>query len=114
MGICIFGAILGIAFAAIVYLSLDFINDNLVNQRLIKEVDYLALQYQGGMNAPESTSPYIKVYLGANKMPAFAKQIVQGLGEGFHEVYYKDVEYHVAVTTLCGRRQNTTGLPVDE
>ncbi|MFC1799103.1 sensor histidine kinase [Thermodesulfobacteriota bacterium] len=102
---CLFGAVQGIVFAAIVYISLDFIDDNLVNQRLTKEVDYLSLQYKYSMKTPETTSPHIKAYFGTKKMPVFAKQITRGLSEGIHEVYHKDVEYHIAVVSLLNHNE---------
>ena len=98
---CIFGAVLGTVFAAIVYISLDFIDDNLVNQRISKESEYLTqhLNIDGNLLAP--SSDHIHAYLGMNTMAPWVRQMVQGLGEGFHEKYNHDVEYHVLVKKLA-------------
>jgi len=97
---CIFGAVLGTVFAAIVYVSLDFIDDNLVNQRISKEAEYLTQHLHVDGNMPTPSSDHIKAYLGMNTMTPRVRQMIQGLGEGFHEKYNNDVEYHVLVKNL--------------
>ncbi|MDF1592471.1 MAG: HAMP domain-containing sensor histidine kinase [Desulfobacterales bacterium] len=102
---CIFGAVLGTVFAAIVYISLDFIDDNLVDHRISREAEFLvqSLNFDGSLPAP--ASDHIQAYLGTNSMAPWIRQMVQGLGEGFHEKYRHDVEYHVLVKTLASYKQ---------
>ncbi|MEW6671555.1 MAG: HAMP domain-containing sensor histidine kinase [Thermodesulfobacteriota bacterium] len=97
---CIFGAVLGTVFAAIVYISLDFIDDNLINHRLSKEAEYLTQLLHMGGNMPTPSSDHMKAYLGMDTMAPSVKQMVQGLGEGFHEKYINKVEYHVLIKNL--------------
>jgi len=94
---CIFGAVLGTVFAVIVYASLDFIDDNLINQRISKEAEYLTRQLHMDLTLPEPSSDHIKAYLGMNTMEPWVRQMVEGLGAGFHEKYSGDVEYHILI-----------------
>lgn len=97
---CIFGALLATVFAVIVYVSLDFIDDNLVNQRISNEAEYLIRYFQMDGNLPAPTSDHIKAYLGTNSVAPPFKQMVQGLGEGFYEKYINDIEYHILIRTF--------------
>ena len=94
---CIFGTVLGTVFAAIVYVSLDFIDDNLVNQRISKEAEYLTQQLNINSSVPVPSSDHIQAFLGMNTMAPWVRQMVQGLGEGVHEKYSNDVEYHILI-----------------
>lgn len=94
---CIFGALLGTVFAAIVYVSLDFIDDNLVNQRLSNEAEYLIRHIYIDGNIPAPTSDHIKAYLGLDAVAPPFRQMVQGLGEGFYEKYIHAIEYHILI-----------------
>lgn len=97
---CIFGALLATVFAAIVYVSLDFIDDNLVNQRISNEAEYLIRYFQMDGNLPAPTSDHMKAYLGTNSVAPPFGQMVQGLGEGFYEKYINDIEYHILIRTF--------------
>jgi len=94
---CIFGAVLGTVFAAIVYVSLDFIDDNLINQRITKEAEFFARQLQVDITLPEPSSDHIKAYLGMNTMEPWVRQMVEGLGAGFYERYSGEIEYHILI-----------------
>jgi signal transduction histidine kinase len=97
---CLFGAVLGTVFALVIWLSLDFIDDNLVDNRLAQELEYFTVQYRKHIQSPPPTSDHIKAYLGTESMPPDAKQLVSGISEGFHEIYHGETEYHIAVKTL--------------
>lgn len=100
---CLFGAVLGTIFAIAVYLSLDFIDDNLVNTRLSQEIDQLGTQYQNNIDLLVPVSSNIKAYVGTALMPPYAKHMVSGIGEGVHEIYHQGNEYHVAVKVFSNR-----------
>jgi signal transduction histidine kinase len=100
---CLFGAVLGTVFAIAVYLSLDFIDDNLVNTRLSQEIDHLGAQYQNNIDLLVPASSNIEAYVGTALMPTYAKQMISGIGEGVHEIYYQGNEYHVAVKVFPNR-----------
>ena len=101
MAFCLFGAVLGCVYAAIVYFSLDKIDDHLVNRRLVQEVEYLLDRYQKNDAASASpTSPHIMAFVGTDRMPDYMKQQVGGLSEGYHEFYWQGDEYHVAVKVV--------------
>jgi len=101
MAFCLFGAVLGCVYAAIVYFSLDKIDDHLVNRRLVQEVEYLLDRYQKNDAASASpTSPHIMAFVGTDRMPDYMKQQVGGLPEGYHEFYWQGDEYHVAVKVV--------------
>jgi signal transduction histidine kinase len=97
---CLFGAIFGIAFAAAVYISLDLIDDHLIDNRLHEEVEYFTNHYKYHYLLPRSTSPYITAYMGTESMPLYVHELVKGLGEGLHEAYSGPDEYHIAVQKL--------------
>jgi signal transduction histidine kinase len=97
---CLFGAALGTVYAFAVYLSLDFIDDTLVDNRLAQEAKHILAHYQENIASPSTTSPNIKAYLGLASLPDFAKQSVTKYGEGFHEFYHAEKEYHLVVKTL--------------
>ena len=100
LAFCLFGAVLGSVYAATVYFSLDMIDDHLVNNRLVQEVEYFLDQYQKNKPSPVSTSPHIMAFVGTDDMPDYIAQQVSRLPEGYHEFYWKDVEYHVAVKVV--------------
>jgi len=100
---CLFGAVLGMVFAIAVYLSLDFIDDNLVNTRLSQEIDHLGTLYQNHIDLLVPASSNIEAYVGTALMPSYAKNMVKGIGEGVHEIYHQGNEYHVAVKVFPNR-----------
>ncbi|MFC1516582.1 sensor histidine kinase [Thermodesulfobacteriota bacterium] len=100
---CLFGAVLGTLFAVAVYLSLDFIDDNLVNTRLSQEIDHLGTLYQNNIDLLVPASSNIEAYVGTALMPPHAKQMVSGIDEGVHEIYHQGNEYHVAVKAYPNR-----------
>jgi len=97
---CFFGAIFGIAFATAVYISLDLIDDHLIDSRLQEEVEYFANHYKYHSLLPRSTSPYIIAYMGTESMPLYVIELVKELDEGLHEAYSGPDEYHIAVQML--------------
>jgi signal transduction histidine kinase len=97
---CFFGAILGTAFATAVYISLDLIDDHLIDSRLHEEVEYFTNHHKYHHLLPRSTSPYITAYMGTESMPLYVIELVKGLGEGLHEAYSGPDEYHIAVQKL--------------
>jgi signal transduction histidine kinase len=102
---CLFGAVLGTVFALVIWLSLDFIDDSLIDDslidnRLAHEIEHFTKEYQKYIKSPSPTSAHIEAYLGTELMPPYAKQLVSGISEGFHEKYDGEKEYHVAVKTL--------------
>jgi len=97
---CCFGGVLGFAFALIVYISLDFIEDSLIDNSLKQEIDHISRQYQQNNEIAIPASPHIKAYRGTTSMPAPLKEMVVRFSEGFHEAYLGQEEYHIAVITL--------------
>ena len=102
---CFFGAILGAAFAIAVYISLDLIDDHLIDNRLREEVEYFTNHYKYHSLLPRSTSPYITAYMGTESMPLYVVELIGGLGEGLHEAYSGADEYHIAVQKLPGHNK---------
>jgi signal transduction histidine kinase len=88
------------AFATAVYISLDLIDDHLIDNRLKEEVEYFRNHYKYHHLLPRSTSPYITAYLGTDSMPLYVLELVKGRGEGLHEAYSGPDEYHIAVQNL--------------
>jgi signal transduction histidine kinase len=99
----IFGVVLSIVFGCVVYVSLDYIDDNLVNTSLVHEMDRLGTQYNEYIDTLIPISPNISVFQGTAAMPAFVLELVDGIGEGIHERYYEKVEYHVAAKSVPNR-----------
>jgi signal transduction histidine kinase len=97
---CLFGAVLGTAYATAVYISLDLIDDHLIDNRLREEVEYFTNHYKYHHLLPRSTSPYITAYMGTESMPLYVNELVKGLDQGFHEGYSGPDEYHIAVQKL--------------
>jgi signal transduction histidine kinase len=97
---CLFGAVLGTVYGAAVFISLDLIDDHLVDKRLTQEIDHIVVHLQQNPDTPLSTSPFIKAYIGTTSMPADIQGLVSGLAEGFHEAYHGQAEYHIAVQNL--------------
>jgi len=100
---CLFSAVLGTIFALAVYISLDFIDDNLVNTRLLQEVEHVGTQYRNNADTLAPASANIDAYIGTAAMPSHASQMVSGIGEGIHEIYHLGNEYHVAVKIFPNR-----------
>ncbi|MBW2515464.1 MAG: HAMP domain-containing histidine kinase [Deltaproteobacteria bacterium] len=97
---CLFGVVLGTAYATAVYISLDLIDDHLIDNRLREELDYFTNHYKHHHLLPRSTSPYISAHLGRESMPLYLIELVEGLDEGLHEAYSGPDEYHIAVRKL--------------
>ncbi len=97
---CLFGATLGTVYAFAVYFSLDFIDDTLVDNRLAQEAKHILAHYQENIALPRTTSPHIFAYIGTASMPVHHKQLVDGIAEGFHEIYYGPEEHHIAVQQI--------------
>ncbi|MGD8881165.1 MAG: HAMP domain-containing sensor histidine kinase [Desulfobacterales bacterium] len=97
---CLFGAVLGTAYATAVYISLDLIDDHLIDQRLREEVEYFTDHYKYHRLLPRTTSPYITAFMGTESMPLYVIELIEGLADGFHEAYSGPDEYHIAVQKL--------------
>jgi hypothetical protein len=102
---CLFGAGLGIVFSFAIYISLDFIDDNMIDSRLSEEMDRVGVQYQEHSGLLSTNSPHINVYTGSKSMPEYAASMVEGISEGVHEKYYKGTEYHIAVKVYPNRTE---------
>jgi signal transduction histidine kinase len=97
---CLFGAVLGTVYATAVYISLDLIDDYLVDNRLNQELEHVVVHHRQYSDIPPPTSPYITAYMGTASMPPHVREMVGGLTEGFHEAYHGQDEYHIAVQDL--------------
>jgi len=97
---CFFGGILGSVFALIVYISLDYIDDSLINNSLKQEIGHISRHYQQNHEVAIPASPFIKIYRGTTSMPAPLKEMVVRFPEGLYEAYLGEEEYHIAVLTL--------------
>jgi signal transduction histidine kinase len=97
---CLFGAVLGTVYGTAVFISLDLIDDHLVDTRLTQEIEHIAAHLQQYPDTAISTPLYIKAYIGTTSMPAHIQNMVSGLAEGFHETYQGLDEYHIAVQNL--------------
>jgi len=101
----LFGVLLGTVFATAVYISLDYIDDYLVDTRLKQELTHIGAVYASTDDPLIPPSPNIQVYKGTKNMPSFAKQLVAGISEGIHEKYYDGIEYHIAVKAFSKRTE---------
>ena len=97
---CIFGTILGTIFAVTVYISLDRIDDHLIDSRLNEEVENFIAHYKRYNNYPRPGSPFITSYVGTESMPLYVLDMIEGFSEGLHEVNYGEEEYHIAIQRL--------------
>lgn len=97
---CFFGGILGSVFALIVYISLDHIDDSLINNSLKQEIDHISRHYQQNNEVAIPSSPHIKVYRGTTSMSAPLKEMTVKFSDGFHEAYLGKEEYHIAVISF--------------
>jgi len=97
---CLFGAVLGIVYATIVYVSLDKIDDHLIDNRLKEDDEHFISHYQRYNDYPRPTSPYITAYVGTESMPLYVLDMIEGLAEGLHETYSDEEEYHIAIQRL--------------
>lgn len=102
---CLFGTVLGIVYAVAVYISLDFIDDHLVNSRLKEEVEHFISHHQRYSNYPQPTSPYITAFFGTESMPLYVLNMIDGFTEGLHEAYIDEEEYHIAIQQLPGQEE---------
>jgi signal transduction histidine kinase len=96
----LFGAMLGSFYALIVYVSLDMIDDHLIDNRLAQEVQQLLTHFRETPDRPFPASPLIQAFTGTDAMPGTIRKALSGLPEGFHERYIDKEEYHVAVTLV--------------
>ena len=99
---CIFGAVLGIVYATAVYISLDAIDDHLIDSRLKEEVEHFIAHYQRYNTYPQPTSPYITAYVGTKNMPLYVQNMVDGFSAGLYEAHIDEEEYHIAIQKLQG------------
>ncbi len=97
---CLFGVVLGTAYATAVYISLDLIDDHLINNRLREEAEYFTDHYKYYSLLPQSTSPYITAYIGTESMPLYVSEMIDGLAEGLHEAYNGQEEFHLVIQRL--------------
>ena len=97
---CIFGTILGTIFAVTVYISLDRIDDHLIDSRLNEEVENFIAHYKRYNNFPRPGSPFITSYVGTESMPLYVLDMIKGFSEGLHEVNNDGEEYHIAIQQL--------------
>jgi len=97
---CLFGAVLGTVYATAVYISLELIDDHLVDSRLNQELEQIVVHHRQYGDIPPPASPYITAYIGTASMPPHVRQMVGGLTEGVHEAYDGQDEYHIAVQSL--------------
>jgi signal transduction histidine kinase len=96
-GFGLFGAILGSIYALIVYVSLDRIDDHLIDNQLSREVEHLLAHFREAPDVAVPDNRHIQVFTGTADMPTDFKAVLQVLPEGFHERYINREEYHVAV-----------------
>ena len=54
---CLFGAVLGTVYGTAVFISLDLIDDHLVDTRLTQEIDHIAVHLQQYPDAAIPSSP---------------------------------------------------------
>ena len=101
----LFGAVLGIVYAVAVYISLDFIDDHLIDSRLNEEVEHFIAHHQRYSDYPRPTSPYITTYIGTESMPLYVLDMIDGFAVGLHETYFDEEEYHVAIQRLPGQQK---------
>jgi signal transduction histidine kinase len=102
---CLFGAVLGIVYATAVYISLDLIDDHLIDSRLNEEVAHFTTHYQRYNNYPRPTSPYMTAFVGTESMPLYVLNMIDGFAEGLHETYSDQEEYHIAIQRLPGQKK---------
>jgi len=100
---CLFGAVLGTVYATAVYISLDMIDDHLIDSRLNEEVEHFIAHYQRYNDYPRPTSPYITAYVGTGSMPLYILDMIDGYAEGLHEAYSDQEEYHIAIQRIQGQ-----------
>jgi signal transduction histidine kinase len=100
---CLFGGVLGIVYAIAVYISLDAIDDHLIDSRLIEEIEHFVDHYQRYNTYPQPTSPYITAYVDIKKMPLYVLDMIYGYSEGLHEAHTDEEEYHIAIHKLQGQ-----------
>jgi len=96
-GFCLFGAILSVSYGIIVYVSLDMIDDHLIDSRLSQEVEQLLTHFRENLGQSFPSSQHIQVFTGTDAMPKDFQEALQFLPEGLHERYINKEEYHVAV-----------------
>ena len=101
----LFGTVLGIVYSVAVYISLDFIDDHLIDSRLNEEVEHFIAYHQRYSGYPRPTSPYITAYIGAESMPLYVLDMIDGFAEGLHETYFEEEEYHVAIQRIPGQQK---------
>ena len=102
---CSFGTVLGIVYASIVYISLDALDDHLIDTRLNEEIEYVDAHYLNYNIYPQPTSPYLTLFVGTEDIPLNLLNAIDGFFEGFHEVYIDEDEYHIAIQKLPGQEK---------
>ena len=82
-----FGIVLGSVYAIAVYISLDLIDDHLIDSRLLEEVEHFNAHHQRYSGFPKPTSPYITSHIGTESMPLYFVDMVCGISYGINEAY---------------------------
>jgi signal transduction histidine kinase len=100
---CLFGTILGGVFAVAVYVSLDFIDDKMINNRMEQEIELFLSKPRQPIEKYLPASPFISAYIGTESMPPRKRQMVKGMPKGLHEITNGKEEYHIAVKFLSYR-----------
>ncbi len=93
----LFGAVLGILYAAIIYLSLDQIDDHLIDTHLKEEMAYFAKKYRDQGEFPQPIAPQIRAYVGTETMPPNVLKMVEQMETGVHETHLLEEEYHILI-----------------
>ena len=82
---CLFGGLLGSFYALIVYVSLDRIDDHLIDNRLSQVVEQVMTHFRETPDRPLPDIEHIRAFTGADKMPGAFREALQGLSEGYYE-----------------------------
>jgi signal transduction histidine kinase len=97
---CLFGGLLGSFYALIVYVSLDRIDDHLIDNRLSQVVEQVMVHFQETPDRPLPDIQHIRAFTGTDTMPGVLREALQGLPEGYYERYINNEEYHVVVQVV--------------
>lgn len=96
----LFGILLSTLYAVGIYVSLDMVDDYLINNRLKEELEHFKFHIEHQAYLPRPTSRLITAYIGTDSMPPWVQQMIGGITKGLHEVYRGKDEFHLAVFKL--------------
>ncbi len=96
----LFGALLGTVFAIAVYISLDKVDDHLIDRQLKEEVERFSIHYQKKTTFPPPISSQISAFVGTEKMPSSFKEMIKGFTPGIYEINTDEKEFHVAIANM--------------